>query len=357
MSSSTEPKDSVGGQDFPRQIKEKFALESPSCIEGEEKPFDHVAIVELWREFSMPVNADPKDSTRAIFMQDFSRLMRKVMAITNTPVSPEFDSLQNKIFAQSPSPALSVKEEEKREELKRFIAFVNWMYDAGWRPDDGVDYNPHKFLMWYQKGSRDESEHLCKLYDDWIWSQRKLPSPALPKDGRDEDQTFYSHHDLEGAKQLVQLHKQFAPIEQEKKADRDEDEYFFCQSDYDGGKKCLTICTDCLRESAPTSTDREEGDPRISDLREYTKWIREMIENELLDGNRDSLASRLAFELQAHVEAYAEGSEQWRSDFLNATSRVVELQSQIEHDRKQAKYGLELMADRCKELEAKLASH
>jgi hypothetical protein len=86
---------------------------------------------------------------------------------------------------ESPSPVLPVKEEGKGEELKRFTAFVNWMYDAGWRPDDGVDYNPHKFLMWYQKGSRDESEHLWKLYDDWIWSQRKLPSPApidQPKD-------------------------------------------------------------------------------------------------------------------------------------------------------------------------------
>lgn len=52
---------------------------------------------------------------------------------------------------------------------------------------------------------------------------------------------------------------------------------------------------------------------REEDRREYEKWIAKIIEDELSDGNNETLASRLAFEFDAHVSCVYEGAEQWQS--------------------------------------------
>jgi hypothetical protein len=176
--------------------------ESPSSIEGEEKRPHWVKCMDRMPKVPNPVPPDTPDERLVIFWNERHSSLNYWFPSWGWPAENIFPlekdvnrNLYDEGFGreywewldESPSPILPVKEEEKEEELKRFTAFVNWMYDAGWRPDDGVDYNPHKFLMWYQKGSRDESEHLWKLYDDWIWSQRKLPSPAPIEQEKKED--------------------------------------------------------------------------------------------------------------------------------------------------------------------------
>jgi hypothetical protein len=191
-------------------------------------------------------------------------------------------------LSESPAPTV----ETGGEELKRFTTFVNWMYDAGWRPDDGSEANPNKFLMWYQRGSRDESEHLWKLYDDWIWSQRQAPAPPS------------------------------VAIEQEKKATG----FKPSTADKDICENCgdLFFHCNCGEPSAPTSTgrsltghesevlqqtllrtakkerkaDREEGEVP----EEIMKWI-----NDYMVGHRSSGVTRSMIAMYHHLQKVIEG--------------------------------------------------
>lgn len=67
------------------------------------------------------------------------------------------------------------------------------------------------------------------------------------------------------------------------------------------------------------------GDARILDRQEYSKWIRKTIEDELSDGNRESLAERLAFEFDAHVTCVYEGGEEWKSLYENLKAKAHSL--------------------------------
>ncbi len=120
------------------------------AIEGNEE--DLVGIVKLWDEFACPISSDPKDKTRAIFLHDFSVLMRRVL-----PLSEKFASLVNKILPQTsaPTPPAQGKEEDRdweAKEIRRRIdeqksenstsALIERAFVMGYfnRPDPPADY-------------------------------------------------------------------------------------------------------------------------------------------------------------------------------------------------------------------------
>jgi hypothetical protein len=173
------PQDEVDkGVRFRAEIAElEAATESPSSIEGEEKRAEFVKLLEWMQDIMIEA-----DSGRQ--WVDF-----------RTSPGPRYTSaeLVDKYLAESPSPVLPVKEEEK--------GFCE------------IHKVPHFYCCPF-----------CEI-DKAMFEEDSQLSPA--------------------------------PIEQEKKADRYEDEYFFCQSDYDGGEKCEELCLKCSRISAPVSPARE----------------------------------------------------------------------------------------------------
>jgi|SRR5882762_11803205 len=89
--------------------------------------------------------------------------------------------------------------------------------------------------------------------------------------------------------------------------------------------ECAKIeCRQMASEAGMSQSDfdRQSSEAALSDQKEYAKWIKKTIEDEMSDGNYDSLAARLAFEFQAHINAVYEGGEEWKAQYENLLYRI-----------------------------------